>query len=142
MTNRQHRGRPPVFDDMLRARYLEAVAAGMRLGPAAVHAGVHSNVPRRHALTDPQFAAALGHAKTQGRKAREEELPHDEARYNNQRCRCRTCRAAATAGRAARRGQETGPEQGGGAGVVAVGRVVELTPVEGGVPPLLLARAS
>ncbi|MGS2592091.1 hypothetical protein [Streptomyces hebeiensis] len=142
MTNRPRpahgRGRPTVFNNAARARFLQAVTEGMLLAPAAAHAGVVPEVPRGHARKDPDFAAQLAEAKALGRKVRQERAPHDEARYNNQGCRCRTCKSAAAAGRAARRGQpSTHPKTG-----RSQGEVVGL-PERGEIPPSFsLARAS
>ncbi|MER8002993.1 hypothetical protein [Streptomyces sp. NPDC095613] len=97
------RGRQALFDQALRQQYLTAVADGMRLGEAAAHVGVSINVPRRHARTDPAFAARLDEAQAQGKKLREDRIPHSEAHYNNQHCRHPDCRARAREGRAGRR---------------------------------------
>ncbi|MGW7283903.1 hypothetical protein ACWGH4_00130 [Streptomyces sp. NPDC054847] len=105
MTGRRlTRGRPVLFTDTLRNRYLEAVAAGMYLKDAAAHIGVSENVPQRHARTDRAFAAALKEARTAGKKVRIDELPHGEYRYNHHNCRCTNgCAQAATKNRAGRR---------------------------------------
>lgn len=92
-----------VFDDTLRTRYLDAVTNGMRLGEAAAHVGISPDVPARHARTDPAFGRALTTAKTLGKKARQEDIPHGEYRYNCHKCRCDVCCTAATKGRAGRR---------------------------------------
>jgi hypothetical protein len=97
------RGRPLLFDTALREQYLTAVTTGMRLGDAAHHVGININLPHQHARTDPAFAEALDHARTLGKKTRDNNKPHDESRYTNQACRCTTCRTAATAARTGRR---------------------------------------
>ncbi|WP_030756462.1 hypothetical protein [Streptomyces sp. NRRL F-5135] len=97
------RGRQVLFDETARQQYLAAVADGMRLGEAAAHVGVSINVPRRHARTDTAFAARLDDARTQGKKIRDDRIPHSEAHYNNQQCRHPDCRARAREGRAHRR---------------------------------------
>lgn len=97
------RGRPATFGDALRARFLDAVRSGMRLGEAADHVGVHRNIPTRTARTDTVFGKALDEAKAEGREARVAGVPHGEARYNNYGCRCAECTAAASKARAGRR---------------------------------------
>ncbi|MFF6903480.1 PDDEXK family nuclease [Streptomyces hydrogenans] len=98
-------GRPagaPAFDATLRARYLEAVAAGARLGEAAQAVGIHRNLPAHHYRHDPEFARALDEAKTLGKQNRA--VRHGETAYNEGRCRCTDiCTPAATAARARRR---------------------------------------
>ncbi|MFD3336084.1 hypothetical protein ACFWV1_26070 [Streptomyces sp. NPDC058700] len=106
------RGKPAEFIADVRSRYLDEVAAGAKLGEAAVFVGVHRNVPARHARTDATFAAALETAKARGRKARQDRTAHDESRYNHLGCRCRVCRTTATAARTGRRGSK-GREAGG-----------------------------
>ncbi|MEV4975612.1 hypothetical protein [Streptomyces scopuliridis] len=133
MTARQQRGRPVLFDDVLRDRYVQAVAGGMRLGEAAAHVGISANVPRLHARTDRGFAVALADAKMLGKKVRTDRVPHGESRYTNYGCRCRTCTTAATTARTQRRHQET--EDTGG-------QLVELPAAGELSPPFSLARAS
>lgn len=98
------RGRPivDVFDAPTRARYLEAVTAGARLGEAAQAVGVHRNLPSLHARRDLDFARALEEAIVRGKEARG--IRHGEVAYNEGRCRCtEICTPAATAARARRR---------------------------------------
>lgn len=101
MTPRAGRGRPAVFDEGRREKYLDAVAGGMKAHEAAVRAGVSRNVPAQHAKTDAVFAAALTLAKKKGRAQRLDDMPHDVSRYVNYGCRCQVCRADATKKRAA-----------------------------------------
>jgi len=131
------RGRPTVFDEPVRTAYLDLIRHGMRLGDAAAHLNIARTVPARHTKTDREFAAALQDARTVGAKVRVEDLPHDEYRYNILKCRCPTCRAAATTGRAARRHTEAPPGEDDGAQVHPI-RV----PVGESLPSFLLARAS
>jgi hypothetical protein len=133
---RRGRGRPVLFDTALREQYLAAVTSGMRLGDAARHCGININLPRTHARTDPAFAEALDHARTLGKKTRDNNKPHDESRYTNQACRCGTCRTAATAARTGRRhtadpGAETPSAE-----------VIDLPPPAAQLPPRLLPFAS
>lgn len=100
---RPRRGRPTVFNDAMQTRYLDAITAGMRLGEAAQHVGIHSNVPTRLARKDQEFATRLADARTAGRKTRADNRPHGEAHYNNDDCRHPDCAAAARKGRARRR---------------------------------------
>ncbi|MFE7547012.1 hypothetical protein [Streptomyces gardneri] len=102
------RGRPAQFTADARQRFLDEVAAGVRLANAARLAGVHHNVPARHARTDAAFAQALDTAKRRGRAARQDAIPHDESRYNHLKCRCGKCRKAATTARAGRRATTDG----------------------------------
>lgn len=102
------RGRPPVFEESARARFLTALEAGAAIAQAAKLAGVTRNVPARHARTDPAFAAALARARARGRAARAETTPHGESRYVHYGCRCGVCRKDASARRAGRRAA-TGP---------------------------------
>ncbi|MEE1812676.1 hypothetical protein [Streptomyces sp. BE133] len=129
-----------VFDDAKRRRYLDAVAAGMTLADAAATAGVHHNVPPRHARTDPAFAQALADAKAAGKKVRQENVPHDEYRYNCLQCRCDVCCTAATKGRAKRRAAAQPAEPDGQSG--AVGQVHKIRPEPKSSTSFLLARAS
>ncbi|KAF0646592.1 MULTISPECIES: hypothetical protein [Streptomyces] len=100
---RRGRGRPATFTTATRRVFLDAVAAGTPLGQATQLAGVSPTTPRRHARTDPAFAADLAAAKAAGREARLANVPHGESRYNNYGCRCTTCRTAATTARTNRR---------------------------------------
>ncbi|WP_327335159.1 hypothetical protein [Streptomyces anulatus] len=100
---RRGRGRPTVFEPPTRDNYLDAVRHGMNLGDAATHVGISRVVPTRYARTDREFAAALEKARAVGAKARRENVPHDEYRYNVLKCRCLDCTRAATTARAARR---------------------------------------
>jgi len=101
------RGRPVVFDQGARERFLAALTAGERLEDAARAAGVSRNVPARHAQADRAFAAALTEARATGRKARAERAPHGESRYNHQQCRCPVCRTDATRKRSGRPDRST-----------------------------------
>lgn len=141
MTNpRPGRGRPLVFDDGVRTAYLNAVTNGARLQDAATTAGISINLARQHARTDPRFAAALKEARALSRKARAENLPHDESRYINHKCRCTTCKKASAKARAGRRAEarQDTPEATTGEGPVVVAMV------PGGQPGVTfpLARAS
>lgn len=115
---RPGRGRPIVFDDGVRAAYLAAVTNGARLQEAATTVGISINLARRHARQDPQFATALKEARTLGKKAHAENLPHDESRYINHKCRCTTCKRASAVARAGRRAEarqddpQPAPDQG------------------------------
>lgn len=129
-----------VFDDTLRTQYLDAVTNGMRLGPAATHVGISPDVPARHARTDPAFGRALTTAKTLGKKARDEDIPHGEYRYNCHKCRCDVCCTAATTGRAGRRAN---PEHDTGTPESAPpGQVHNIRPEPESSTSFLLARAS
>ncbi|MFJ9799792.1 hypothetical protein [Streptomyces sp. NPDC101145] len=139
MTTAPRRGRPTVFDEPARRRFLDAIATGMPIGQAVQLVGVNRDLPRRHARTDPAFAAQLSTAQAAGRAARVAEVPHGESRYTNYACRCDTCRTAATAARTGRRHTDTPPTPDTPAPVV-----VTLPPAAGSCPPssLLLAKAS
>ncbi|MEU6925490.1 hypothetical protein [Streptomyces sp. NPDC046631] len=129
-----------LFDDAKRHRYLDAVAAGMTLADAAATAGIHHNVPPRHARTDPAFAQTLADAKAAGKKVRQENVAHGEYRYNCLQCRCDVCCTAATKGRAKRRAAAQPAEAEGQSG--AVGQVHEIRPEPKSSTSFLLARAS
>lgn len=139
MTARPTRGRPATFDDALRHKYLEAVAAGMYLKDAAPHCGIHPSTPKLARRTDKAFAAALDHARAEGRKARLENLDHDEARYNNYGCRCTTCRTAHTN---ARRGRRQTADTDPPAEVIDLHPTPANTAAESVLLPLLLVKAS
>ncbi|KIF66262.1 hypothetical protein HY68_36765 [Streptomyces sp. AcH 505] len=125
-------GRQVTFTPDRRQQYLEALATGMLLKDAAAHVGISPNLPRLHQRADPGFAQAVQEAKQIGRKVRQDTTAHGESRYNNQGCRCRTCRAAATAARTNRRHQT--PE--------TSGHIINITPPEPSAPgALLLLRA-
>lgn len=100
---RPGRGRPVTFDDGVRAAYLAAVTNGARLQDAATTVGISINLARQHARTDRAFGEALKEARALGRKAHAENLPHDESRYINHKCRCRICKRASAVARAGRR---------------------------------------
>lgn len=106
------RGRPTAaFDANTRACYLEAVAAGARLGEAAQAVGVHRNLPAYHARHDLDFARALEEAIVRGKEARG--VRHGEVAYNEGRCRCtEICTPAATAARARRRARQSKKDDG------------------------------
>ncbi|MEV8101034.1 hypothetical protein [Streptomyces sp. NPDC088135] len=129
-----------VFNGEKRQRYLDAVATGMTLADAAATAGIHHNVPPRHARTDPAFGQALADAKAAGKKVRRENVAHGEYRYNCLQCRCDVCCTAATQGRAARRAAAQPAEVEGQSG--AVGQVHEIRADPKSFPSFLLARAS
>ncbi|WP_093803926.1 hypothetical protein [Streptomyces sp. Wb2n-11] len=101
MSGRPGRGRPAVFDEGRREKYLAAITGGMKAHEAAVRAGVSRNIPAQYAKTDSAFAAALALAKKKGRAQRLDDMPHNVSRYVNYGCRCPTCRADATKKRAA-----------------------------------------
>ncbi|MFD7980155.1 hypothetical protein [Streptomyces sp. NPDC059071] len=92
-----------VFTPAVREEFLALVAGGSYLGAAAASLGLSLNVPSQHAASDPAFAAALKEAKAVGRQARRDDAPHDEARYNQQACRCPRCTKAASSARMARK---------------------------------------
>lgn len=96
------RGRPLVFDPAAQAEFLRLLADGTRVGEAADKLGVSRRTPTLLASRDRQFAQQLADAKAHGREARfaPERLKHgDPATYNNHKCRCPRCTAAATAAR-------------------------------------------
>ncbi|MFG3244172.1 hypothetical protein [Streptomyces sp. NPDC048157] len=129
-----------LFDEKKRHRYLDAVATGMNLADAATTAGIHHNVPPRHARTDPAFGQALADAKAAGKKVRQGNVAHGEYRYNCLQCRCDVCCTAATQGRAARRAAAQPAERDGQPG--AVGQVHEIRTEPKSSTSFLLARAS
>lgn len=110
MTAPRGRGRPQVFDGIARARYLQAVAAGVPLAQAAAAVGVVERTVRLAAQDDPEFAAARKAAQAAGRAYRHanqlgadgKPIPHGEYRYNHLECRCEICTAEAARGRAHR----------------------------------------
>ncbi|WP_327259950.1 hypothetical protein [Streptomyces sp. NBC_01240] len=132
--------RGDLFGEAKQRRYLDAVATGMNLADAATTAGIHHNVPRRHERTDPAFAQALADAKAVGKKIRQDNVAHDEYRYNCLNCRCDICCTAATKGRARRRAAAQPAEAEGQSG--AVGQVHEIRPEPKSSTSFLLARAS
>lgn len=139
MTPKRGRGRPTTFDEPMRDKYLALITAGMHLGEAADHLGIHRNTPTQARRTDRAFAAALDTARARGRQARIDDKPHDDYRYTVLGCRCETCRAAHTQARRGRRHtQHTQPE----------GEIIDMRPSpttglgESVLSPLLLARAS
>ncbi|MFB7222384.1 hypothetical protein [Streptomyces sp. NPDC056227] len=129
-----------VFDEAKRQRYLDLVATGMNLADAAKATPIHHNVPRRHERTDASFARALADAKAQGKKIRQENVDHDEYRYNCLGCRCDLCCTAARTGRAARRAAAQ-PDAAEGQSEPP-GQVHEIRPEPESFPSFLLARAS
>ncbi|MFF4338166.1 hypothetical protein [[Kitasatospora] papulosa] len=131
------RGQPTVFDEPMRAAYLELVRHGMHLGDAATQLGINRVTPRRQTRIDREFAAALKEARVVGQKVRQEGVPHDEYRYNILKCRCLRCTRAAAAGRANRRATEDPPPGEDGGQVHPIRAVVAES-----VPSFLLARAS
>lgn len=138
MTDAPSRGRgmPTAIDETTAAAYLDLVRHGMRLGDAAQHLGIGRSSFTRRTRTDRLFAAALREAREVGAKVRQEDLPHDEYRYNILGCRCPKCRRAATQGRAGRRAAAEPPDEDGG-------QVTPIRPpVAESVPSFLLARAS
>jgi hypothetical protein len=100
-------GRPVTFDTHQRQRYLDAVTSGAKLSDAALQAGITPQWAARIAKTDATFGTALATARELGRKARQEDMPHGESRYNHLGCRCTTCTHAATAARTGRRHRDT-----------------------------------
>ena len=99
-----HRGRPPVFDDGARARYLAALAAGGSMVEAAAAGGITARWASHLASVDAGFAEARRTAKRDGRAARLASRPHgSEGRYVHDRCRCELCTRAAAVARQARR---------------------------------------
>jgi hypothetical protein len=118
----------------MRERFLDAVTGGMYLKDAAAHVGISLNIPNQHAHTDPAFAHALQHARTLGKKARDDAKPHDANRYDNQDCRCADCTTAASRARHGRRHRNDSPAGG--------GDVVDLPPPGRNAPSLLLLKAS
>ncbi|MFJ3699457.1 hypothetical protein ACIPW9_35935 [Streptomyces sp. NPDC090052] len=97
------RGRPPLFDDAARERYLALVASGLTMRDAAAGCPVAPTVVTYTKLHHAEFAAALTAAREKGKRIREDAQPHGESRYNHGGCRCGICRKAATAARAGRR---------------------------------------
>jgi hypothetical protein len=103
-------GRPVTFDTHQRQRYLNAITTGAKLSDAALQAGITPQWAARIAKTDATFATALAAARELGRKARQEDMPHGESRYNHLGCRCPTCTHAATAARTGRRHRDNDTE--------------------------------
>lgn len=92
------RGRPSLFTDDLQAQYLDLVAAGVRLGAAALKLGMDRRRITYAKNTQPAFARRLADARARGRTAR---LPHGRpGTYTNHGCRCPPCTTAATRARA------------------------------------------
>ena len=114
MTARRSRGRPPLFDDTLRDRYLAAVTTGMYLKDAATHVGISENIPQRHARTDASFARALQAARAAGKKVRDENIAHGEYRHLHHGCPCEVCTRAARIARTRRRYTATTDDDTGG----------------------------
>ncbi|MEU9947019.1 hypothetical protein [Streptomyces sp. NPDC047939] len=133
-------GRPVLFDDTARERYLAHVAAGLTLAESAAATPIHHNVPPRHARTDAAFGRALTDARAAGKKNRQENLPHDEYRYNCLQCRCDLCCTAARKGRAGRRAAAEQADAEGQS--IPPGQVHEIRPEPKSLPSFLLARAS
>lgn len=131
------RGQPPIFDEPMRAVYLDLIRHGMHLGDAATQLGINRVTPTRQTRIDREFATALKEAREVGQKVRREGVPHGEYRYNMLGCRCPTCTRAAAEGRATRRAAEDPPPGEDG------GQVHPIRPVAAeSVPSFLLARAS
>jgi hypothetical protein len=108
------RGRPPIFDQAAQAEFLRLIADGTRVGEAADKLGVYRKTPSQMARRNKQFAQQMADAKARGQEARlaPDRLKHgDVGTYNNHACRCRRCRAAATAARAKHR-QDTAEHDG------------------------------
>lgn len=124
---RPGRGRPVTFGDGVRAAYLAAVTNGARLQEAAATVGISINLARQHARLDPLFGAALKEARTLGRKAHAENVPHGEYRYINHGCRCTRCKRASAIARAGRReaARQDDPQPAPGGGPVVVAMVAE-----------------
>lgn len=106
MSPARRRGRPPVYDDHHQTLYLKHIAEGATLNEAAATIGI---TPRGAAKwrQNPDFAHQLDTARTLGKKARAENLPHDEYRYIHHGCRCDLCTEAATTARTERRNRTT-----------------------------------
>lgn len=102
-TPRRSPGPPITFDAHQRQKYLDAVTAGAKLQDAALTAGIAVQWVNRLAQTDPVFGTAFNTARTAGKKARLDKLPHGETRYIKAACRCPICTKEATANRTARR---------------------------------------
>jgi hypothetical protein len=98
------RGRPPLFDDVARERFLGLVASGLSMRDAAVACPVAQRVVTYTKFHHADFAAALAAAREKGKRIRDDAKAHGESRYNHGGCRCDICRKAATAARAGRRG--------------------------------------
>lgn len=94
------RGRPALFNDTARAKYLAARRTGATQATAAASAGTTDRVVRYARKTDPDFRERDDQAAAAGRLAR---VPHDEYRYNHLKCRCPVCCKAAAVGRTGRR---------------------------------------
>lgn len=95
------RGRPALFDQDARARYLGALGGGATKKDAAAVAGVAAKTVR-NARTDPAWRDLEVAAYARGTAARRDHLAHGESRYNHHGCRCPICTRAATAGRTGR----------------------------------------
>ncbi|MEU1134449.1 hypothetical protein ABZ383_32090 [Streptomyces sp. NPDC005900] len=106
-TPRRSPGRPLQFDDTARQQYLTAVTEGATLTEAARTVHLTVQAINKHARTNPSFAAALEVARTHGRKARAERMPHGESRYKHAACHCPICTTAATTARTKRRNRHT-----------------------------------
>ncbi|MFE6126696.1 hypothetical protein ACFQ6Q_00265 [Streptomyces sp. NPDC056437] len=103
MTAYGRRGNPTLNDPAVRQAFLEAVADGMHIGPASQHVGIGPDLSRRHAATDPTFAADLKQARAQGKKHRDDAKDHSEGHYRNQQCRHPACIKASNQARTNRR---------------------------------------
>lgn len=132
MTARQGRGRPALFDDAARERFLGLVAAGLTMRDAAAACPVARTVVTYTKNHHEDFAAALASARLQGKQVRAEDRPHGESRYNHDGCRCGICTKAATAARGGRR--DTTDDQ--DAGVIVMPQPADTA------RPLVLAVAS
>lgn len=102
-------GAPLRFDDTARQTYLTAVTEGAKAFQAARLVGLTVQAINKTARTDSSFAAARDIARTHGKKARAERMPHGESRYKHAGCRCTICTPAATQARTSRRHRNTHP---------------------------------
>jgi hypothetical protein len=118
------RGRPPLFDETARERYLKARAEpGATQAQAAAAAGVAVRTVSYTRKVDPAFAAAVERAAARARAGRIERMPHGESRYKRYGCRCQVCTDATAEGRADRRARA-----GAGAAVTAINPPDERSP--------------
>ncbi|MFJ5294516.1 hypothetical protein [Streptomyces sp. NPDC088348] len=134
MTGRPYRGRgrPPLFDDGARERFLGLVASGLTMRDAAVACPVAQRVVTYTKFHHADFAAALAAAREKGKRIRDDAQPHGESRYNHGGCRCGICTKAATAARAGRRAVPADDPS----------AVIDMPQLGGSLPVLVLAVAS
>lgn len=137
---RRGRGRPALFNQAARDRYLAERRQGASQAKGAAAAGVAATTIRYTRRTDQEFRDLDDAAAAQGRAAHIATLPHDESRYVNYGCRCPACTADATAKRLARAAKErarSAAPEGREVPVVAIRQ-----PDQGSSEPFSLARAS